>query len=143
MWDMDRFWSKVDKSGDCWVWTAAVSSKGYGRFKLNGKLVSPHRLAWEWANGPIPDGLVVCHECDNPPCVNPAHLKLGTQSQNMLDCVSRGRNYTNESRYCKRGHDKDALPRGDHGRCRACQRQHNKEYMRRWRNGGKIGVDHP
>ena len=91
---IDRFWSRVDKSGDCWVWTAATTNGGYGVIRdtgRNGKIIRAHRLSWELHNGPIPAGIEVCHRCDNPPCVNPAHLFLGTHQDNVTDTVNKGR----------------------------------------------------
>lgn len=87
-----NFWKKVDKSGpnDCWLWTAAKSKKGYGSFGA-GKNSSSHRISWTLSNGQIPDELCVCHRCDNPPCVNPDHLFLGTNLDNVRDKISKGR----------------------------------------------------
>ena len=88
----ERFWAKVDQSGDCWVWTGACAP--YGRIR-EGARGSPflvtHRLAWELSNGPVPDGLMVLHTCDNPPCVNPDHLWLGTAKDNKADEIAKGR----------------------------------------------------
>lgn len=89
-----RFWPKVDKSGDCWMWTAAKIPTGYGRLRRSKKddgWAYAHRVSWEIHNGPIPSGLCVLHKCDNPPCVNPEHLWLGTMADNMRDRDRKGR----------------------------------------------------
>ncbi len=86
-----RFWNKVSKLDSCWLWTSGKDADGYGKIRVNGKYVKAHRVAYELANGPIPSGLCVLHNCDNPSCVNPAHLYAGTMAQNMADKVRRGR----------------------------------------------------
>lgn len=77
--------------GGCLLWRAARNPKGYGHLKWKGVVWQAHRLAWVNTNGPIPDGLMVCHTCDTPACVNPAHLFLGTNGDNMSDRQSKGR----------------------------------------------------
>lgn len=77
--------------GECWVWTRTKNNHGYGTLRVNGRHMYCHRLAYELGKGPITSGLHVLHSCDNPACINPAHLELGTQSKNMTDCHARGR----------------------------------------------------
>lgn len=91
-----RLWAKVDKSGGddaCWEWQAksVITSLGYGAINVDGKITVAHRVAWSLVNGEIPDGLFVCHKCDNPKCCNPSHLFLGTCSDNINDMCAKGR----------------------------------------------------
>ena len=88
----ERFWSKVDKTGDCWIWLGGVSGDGYGRF-WDGpeKMIGAHRFSWLLAGESIPEGEYVCHHCDNPPCVRPSHLFVGTQQDNIDDKMRKGR----------------------------------------------------
>lgn len=92
----ERFWEKVDKQGpeECWEWQAATHRHGYGAFGVggrDGKMARAHRISYKLHKGPIPDGCYVLHHCDNPPCVNPDHLYVGTQTDNMQDAVERDR----------------------------------------------------
>lgn len=88
---LNRFWSKVIKTKACWEWQAGKCSYGYGRFKLEGRYVGAHRYSYVIHYGELPKGLLVMHSCDNPSCVNPNHLSLGTNKDNMDDKVNKGR----------------------------------------------------
>jgi HNH endonuclease len=91
---VDRFWAKVARrESGCWEWTASCASNGYGKFRLNGRLHQAHRVAFEMSVGPIPGDLLVCHRCDNRLCCNPAHLFLGTKSDNARDMIAKGRHW--------------------------------------------------
>lgn len=85
------FWPRVQKTDDHWVWPSAVPRCTYGQMLVNGKTWYTHRLAWTLTYGPIPEGMHVLHRCDYPPCCNPAHLFLGSQSDNMEDMRDKGR----------------------------------------------------
>lgn len=87
----DRFMDKVNVTTDCWEWKGATTATGYGNFWFEGRQVLAHRMSFSLFKGKIPEGLVVMHMCDNPNCVNPAHLSLGTHSDNTQDCIKKGR----------------------------------------------------
>lgn len=87
------FWSRVKFTADCWLWLGSADSTGRGLFR---RTTAP-RAAWEMVNGPIPNGLIICHECDNPPCVRPDHLWLGTDTDNMRDRDTKGRQARGET----------------------------------------------
>lgn len=88
----ERFWAMVDKSDSCWLWRGAVNDAGYGRFMWTmGKVLQAHVAALLLVGVKVLAGQIVCHTCDNPPCVNPAHLFVGTQRDNLLDMTSKGR----------------------------------------------------
>lgn len=92
-----HFFSFVDKSGECWLWTGGKTASfesrqpSYGAVKFNGKTCKAHRVSWELKYGKIPDGLFICHKCDVPLCVNPDHFFLGTHQENMKDRDEKGR----------------------------------------------------
>lgn len=92
---IERFWNKVAIGNDdeCWLWTGAGDGRGrYGRVMSRpGGALFAHRVSWMLCNGAIPEGMFICHRCDNPPCVNPAHLFLGTQADNLRDMREKGR----------------------------------------------------
>ena len=90
--DLHRFLRLVEISGSCWEWSGYKNQQGYGIFWLGKGPKRAHRVLWQWLYGRIPAGMAICHRCDNPSCVRPRHLFLGTYSDNMRDAVEKGRN---------------------------------------------------
>lgn len=133
----ERFWAKVSKTEGCWEWQGTHDARGYGRLCVAGrKAALAHRIAWKLTHGELDDALVVCHRCDNPTCVRPDHLFIGTQADNVADMVAKGR-HLSPSRWkthCFRGHELTTdNRRGGTGKCLKCERINNRENGRRRR----------
>lgn len=128
----ERFWSKVDKSGDCWLWTAAID-KGYGSFTIRrGEKAKAHRYAYQELVGPIPVGLTLDHLCRNRACVNPAHLEPVTLGVNVLRGEGPGANNRRKS-HCPKGHPYDRTTVEGWRRCEECSREYHRQYRNRLR----------
>ena len=136
------FWSKVDTSGECWRWTAQISTRGYGRFTEHRRSVSAHRWVYRQVCGPIPSGLQIDHRCNTRACVRPAHLQLLTPRDNTLrgtsfsaknaratHCVN-GHEFTADNTYTYKRHDHNGRPER---RCRICHRRRRRGAVRRSR----------
>lgn len=133
---IERFWAKVNRTteNDCWTWTGGTRGDGerlYGKITVKGRALSAHRFSFELHNGPIPDapgahGSCVCHRCDNPLCVNPAHLFLGSHLVNMQDKKAKGRHTGATKTHCRHGHERNAantyVTKRGLKSCRVCHR---------------------
>lgn len=133
-----RFWAQAEKRGpdECWPWTGATHGNGYGRIRAGRRVRPAHQVAWEIENGkPFPPGAYGCHRCDNPICVNPAHIWPGTHSENIQDAVRKGRfsNRIKPGNVCRSGHQLTAetiIIQAGRPRCLVCQRRY-------WANGNQ------
>lgn len=126
----DRFFAKVNKTDTCWEWTAYTLYNGYGRFSFNSRTEYAHRVSWFIAHGKWPNKHVM-HTCDNPACVNPEHLILGNQIENIKDRNKKQRQYSNQKPHCRHGHEFVLVENGHRiaPTCKPCEVQ--REYARK------------
>lgn len=134
---VERFKSKIglDAKTGCWLWLGSRHPTGYGQFSIKFKKMLAHRYAWSLENGPVPEGLYVCHKCDNPPCCNPAHLFIGTQKDNLADMKAKGRAPDRHKTHCRRGHEftpeNTAYDQGGASVCKRCRSDAQLRYKAR------------
>lgn len=139
--DRERFWSFVSNEPHekgCHLWTGRLDPKGYGFFNVGGRDVFAHRFAFFVSFGHINADLFACHSCDNPQCVNPDRIFLGTTTENMRDAVSKGRFKGQQQRFCKRGHEftpENTITkrkRPGQRECLLCQQFHERKRFKKW-----------
>ena len=134
----ERFWANVDKSDECWSWTGHKSPRGYGDLRVDGKMMRAPRYSWTLHYGPIPAGLFVLHHCDNPPCVRPDHLFVGTLSDNSQDASRKRRLWMQTpSPVCRRGlhpftPENTYVNARGRRHCRACHNAWKRDRRRRF-----------
>lgn len=142
----ERFEANFEKADGCWEWTGTRVEFGYGQIIRDGRRLRAHRVAYEIAYGPIPDGLVVRHKCDNPPCVRPDHLELGTRADNNQDRENRGRGYWSSKTHCPKGHpySGDNLYEHPDGsrQCRTCVNEAGRAYKEKRRQANPPKLRH-
>ena len=125
----ERFFEKVEITNSCWIWIAGKNLDGYGRMRINNKKYSAHRVSYTLHKGEIPNGLYICHTCDNPSCVNPEHLWAGTAQDNCLDKAKKKRHPKQKVTHCPKGHEytPENTGRDPHRYCKECKKENAKK----------------
>ncbi len=135
----ETFSQHIRKTSGCWFWTGSDNTQGYGIIRRGARRLMAHRVAYELFIGKIPSGMLVCHHCDNPPCVRPDHLFIGTAKDNIRDCVSKGRSKEQKKTHCPRGHrytaENTKIVHDGARNCRECAREQHRQYWER--KGGR------
>lgn len=132
----ERFWEKVDCSGDCWRWTGAKAGRGYGVFRKDGKMEYAHRVSYAWANGEIESGLDLDHLCREITCVNPSHLEPVSRRENLLRGETIPAQHASKT-HCPKGHPysgSNLYMDGGSRKCRTCKAAKDKAYRERKKN---------
>lgn len=132
---IERFWLHVKKTDGCWLWTGHRDYHSYGRFRTGkGTRMFAHRFAWELLRDKIPAGMIICHRCDNPSCVNPEHLFVGTNADNTRDMFQKNRWKRPRNHFltqCKNSHLYNAenthISKNGRRRCALCIKMHNRK----------------
>lgn len=102
---IEDFWRNVIKTDSCWEWQRSCDGFGYGQLSVHGRHMRAHTFSFELTHGPVQKGLCIMHSCDNPKCVNPSHLSLGTQRDNLRDMAAKGRSGAQKRTHCRNGHE--------------------------------------
>ena len=133
-----RFNNSVQKTDGCWEWVKSKTSSGYGRIRVGEKTKLAHRISHELHTENVPDALCVLHSCDNPSCVNPSHLRLGTYRDNAREMSLKGRGLNSRKTHCPQGHEYSEentlrFPKNPHNRvCKTCHSTYYKRTKTNW-----------